>query len=89
MDEISVDRLVLDIPGLNPAQARDLGQRVAQHIGKGLAAAATRDNHPYTTADLDALAVDLNDLPVGHSGQSIPRLAEAIASALLIQIGGR
>jgi hypothetical protein len=82
MDEISIDRLVLDIPGLNAAQARDLGQR----IGEGLAAASTRNNASYAGADLDALAVDLNDLP---ANTGIPRLAEAIVSALLIQIGGR
>lgn len=82
MDEISIDRLVLDIPGLNAAQARDLGQR----IGKGLAAAKTADNTSFTRADFDVLAVDLNDLPINTG---IPRLAEAIVSALLIQIGGR
>ena len=85
MDEISIDRLILDIPGLNPAQARDL----AQHIGKGLAAASARDNTPYNGADFDALAVDLNDLPFGQPGRSIPCLAEAIVSALLTQIGDR
>jgi hypothetical protein len=82
MDEISIDRLVLDIPGLNAAQARDLAQRV----GVGIAAASGRDNTAYKGATFDALAVDLNDLP---ANQGIPRLAEAIVNALLIQMGGR
>jgi hypothetical protein len=82
MDEISIDRLVLDIPGLNAAQARDLAERV----GAGIAAASTRDNTAYQGANFDALAVELNGL-VAHQG--VPRLAEAIVSALLIQMGGR
>jgi hypothetical protein len=82
MDEISIDRLVLDIPGLNAAQARDLAERV----GAGIAAASTRDNTAYQGANFDALAVDLNGLTT-HQG--VPRLAEAIVSALLIQMGGR
>lgn len=82
MDEISIDRLVLDIPGLNAAQARDLAERV----GKGIAAASTQDNSAYKGANFDALAVDLNDQA---TQQGVPRLAEAIVSALLIQMGGR
>jgi hypothetical protein len=82
MDEISIDRLVFDIPGLNAAQARDLANRV----GAGIAAASKSDNAAFNGAKLDALAVDLNDLAL-HQG--IPRLAEAIVNALLIQMGGR
>ena len=82
MDEISIDRLVFDIPGLNAAQARDLAQRV----GAGIAAASTGDDAAFNGAEFDALAVDLNDLAVR---QGIPRLAEAIVSALLTQMGGR
>jgi hypothetical protein len=82
MDEISIDRLVFDIPGLNAAQARDLAQRV----GAGLAAASTRDDTAFESAKFDALSVDLNDI-AGRQG--VPRLADAIVSALLIQIGGR
>jgi hypothetical protein len=82
MDEISIDRLVLDIPGLNAAQGRDLARRV----GEGLAAASTAHNTTDTGANFDALAVDLNDRA---AAQGIPRLAEAIVNALLIQIGGR
>jgi hypothetical protein len=80
LDRILIDRLVLDIPGLTPGQARALGRQ----IGKGLA--ATSAAVPHGGASFDALAVDLNDLP---SNTTIPRLAEAIVSALLIQIGGR
>jgi len=82
MDEISIDRLVFDIPGLNAAQARDLAQRV----GAGIAAASTRDETAFKSAKFDALAVDLNDLAMR---QGVSRLAEAIVSALLIQMGGR
>jgi len=82
MDEISIDRLVFDIPGLNAAQARDLAQRV----GAGIAAASTRENTAFNGARFDALAVDLNDLA---ARQGVPRLVEAIVSALLIQMGGR
>lgn len=82
MDEISIDRLVFDIPGLNAAQARDLAQRV----GAGIAAASTRDDAAFTGARFDALAVDLNEITVR---QGVPRLAEAIVNALLIQMGGR
>ncbi|MGA8087125.1 MAG: hypothetical protein WCA10_07455 [Terracidiphilus sp.] len=82
MDEISIDRLVLDIPGLNAAQARDLAQRV----GTGLAAASTRDDTAFKSADFDALAVDLNDI-AGRQG--VARLADDIVSALLIHLGGR
>jgi hypothetical protein len=82
MDEISIDRLVLDIPGLNATQARDLAQRV----GAGIAAASTPDNTALKGTKFDALSVDLNDLA---ARQGVPRLAEAIVSALLIQMGGR
>jgi hypothetical protein len=82
MDEISIDRLVFDIPGLNAAQARDLAQRV----GAGIADASTRENTAFSGTRFDALSVDLNDL---SAHQGVPRLAEAIVSALLIQLGGR
>lgn len=77
MDEISIDRLILNIPGLNATQARELGQR----IGEGLADASSSKE-----ANFDALAVDLNNR---GTSQSIPRLAESIVSALLTQMGGR
>jgi hypothetical protein len=81
MDEISVDRLVIDIPGINAAQARKL----AQHVGAGIAT-ASRDNAAKTPVSFDTLSVDLNGLA---AKEDIPRLAEAIISALLIQMGGR
>ena len=76
MDEISIDRLIFDIPGLNAAQARDLAQRV----GEGLAGAASN-----TEGTFDALAVDLN---YPATSENIPRLAESIVRALLTQMGG-
>jgi hypothetical protein len=77
MDEISIDRLIFDIPGLNAAQARDLAQRV----GEGLAQASSN-----TQTNFDALAVDLN---YPAAAQGIPRLADSIVRALLMQMGGR
>ena len=82
IDEISIDRLILDIPGLDAAQARDL----AHHVGEALAASASADTGAFSGANFDALAVDLNH-PV--SAGNMPRLADAIVRALLTQMGGR
>jgi len=76
MDEISIDRLIFDIPGLNVEQARDL----AQCVGEELAVAVSN-----TEGFFDALAVNLNS-PATRA--SIPRLAESIVRALLSQMGG-
>jgi hypothetical protein len=77
MDEISIDRLIFDIHGLNATQARDLAQRV----GEGLAGATSSTQRTF-----DALAVNLN---YPASSEDIPRLAESIIGALLAQMGGR
>lgn len=74
MDDILIDRLVLDIPGLTTAQAKELSQRV----GEKLAAAA-----PHR-GSFGTLTVDLNEQA---TSRNLPRLAEAIADSLLRQIG--
>lgn len=74
MDDILIDRLVLDIPGLTTAQAKELSQRV----GEKLAAASPHDG------SFGTLTVDLNEQA---ASRNLPRLAEAIADSLLRQIG--
>jgi hypothetical protein len=78
MDEITIDRLVLDIPGLTPGQAKDL----AAHVGAGLAAAPK--SSALGDVNFDALSINLNDrVPTSN----LPRLADAIVNALLRQMG--
>jgi len=82
MDEITIDRLVFDIPGLTPGQAQDLAER----IGSGLAAAADTGNLSPALGDanFDGLSIDLNHrAPTAN----LPRLADAIVKTLLKQMG--
>ena len=73
MDEITIDRLTLDIPGLNPRQAKE----VAELVGAGLAAAGN------VSGSFDALPLELDArTPTGD----LPRLADAIVHALLAQM---
>jgi hypothetical protein len=74
MDDILIERLVLDIPGLTPAQAEELSQQV----GKGLAAAKPKEG------SFGSLLVDLNDQA---TSRDLPRLAEAIVGSIMQQIG--
>jgi len=74
MDDILIDRLVLDIPGLTAAQAKELSQRVGEKL-----AAASPHGGSFGT-----LTVDLNEQA---TSRNLPRLAEAIAASLLRQIG--
>lgn len=74
MDDILIDRLVLDIPGLTPAQAEELSQQV----GKGLAAAKPKEGN------FGLLIIDLNDQA---TSRDLPRLAEAIVDSIMQQIG--
>jgi hypothetical protein len=82
MDEITIDRLVFDIPGLTPGQARDLAERV----GSGLAAAADTEDLSPTLGDVsfDGLSIDLNER---IATANLPRLADAIVNTLLKQMG--
>jgi hypothetical protein len=74
MDEISIDRLVFEVPGLTEKQAQDLAHRV----GEGLAAQS------MPSGNFGTLTVDLNDQAGSHD---IPRLANAIVDALMRQVG--
>lgn len=74
MDDISIERLVLNVPGLNAKQAEELAQRV----GDGLAAG------PVRSGSFGTLNVELNDQAISND---VPRLANAIVGSLLRQIG--
>jgi len=75
MDEITIDRLTLDISGLTPQQAKE----VAERVGAGLAAARPAGR------SFDTLPLELDArTPTGD----LPRLADAIVRALLTQMGG-
>ena len=69
--QVRVDRLVLDIPGLSQAEAREL----AALVGEGLSSAGP--------AHLDRLSIQITRLP----GESPSRLAARIVTQLLNQIG--
>ena len=73
MDDISIDRLILDVPGLTPDKAKDVAQKVAE----SLAALAT------APGSFDTLRVDLTQQ---DDGKDVPRLANAIVSSLLRQM---
>jgi hypothetical protein len=73
MDDISIDRLVFEVPGLTEEQAQDLAVRV----GQGLAAAKT------PSGDFGSLTVDLNDQALSHD---LPRLANEIVDLLIRQV---
>lgn len=73
MDDISIDRLVFDMPGLTEKQAQDL----AQQVGQGLAAAK------MPPGDFGSLTIDLNDQALSHD---LPRLASEIVSLLIRQV---
>jgi hypothetical protein len=75
MDEISIERLVLEVPGLSPEAAHDL----AQQVGAGLAAATK----PAQGGSFDSLTVSLD----GFDRGSLPRLADAIVQSVMRQIG--
>ncbi len=70
-EQVHVDRLILDLPGLTAAEART----VAALIGEGLAAAG-----PYRA---DSLAIEVERNP----GESPQRLAARILAQVLRRIG--
>jgi hypothetical protein len=74
VDDILIERLVLDILGLTPAQAEEVSNRV----GKGLAEAR------IPKCDLGNLTVDLNEQA---TSRNLPHLANEIVNSLLRQIG--
>jgi hypothetical protein len=86
MDEISIDRLVLDIPGLTPQEARE----VAERVGQGLADAGPAKSPASSVGDVgfDALYIDLNDNTLNYgSASGTSRLSDAIVASLLKQMG--
>ena len=74
MDDIFIERLVLDIPGLTTGQAEEL----SEHIGEGLAVAKPKDG------SFGWLIVELNDQA---TSKDLPRLAQAIVDSIMQQIG--
>ncbi|HEX3153141.1 MAG TPA: hypothetical protein VHV32_00890 [Candidatus Angelobacter sp.] len=74
MDDISIDRLVLNVPGLSAEEAQNLATRV----GLGLAAA------PAAPGSYGTLSVELNDEALTRD---LPRLANGIVVLLLEQMG--
>jgi hypothetical protein len=83
VDDIYIDRLVIDLPGMTGAQAKELSKQV----GAGLAGALSSNQAKAKTAaggSFGTLTVDLNEQA---ASRSLPRLAEEIVSSLLRQIG--
>ena len=74
MDDIYIERLVLDIPGLSTEHAKELSKRV----GDGLAQKSPR------AGSFGTLTVDLNEQA---TSRNLPRLADEIVDSLLRQIG--
>ena len=79
MPDITIDRLIFDVPGLTPRQAHDLAERV----GKGLAA-ATEEPPGLGDVRFDGLSIELNER---EPAANLPRLANAIVNTLLKQMG--
>jgi len=73
MDDVSIDRLVLNVPGLSAEQAQNLATRV----GMGLATA------PAAPGSYGTLTVELNDEAITRD---VSRLANAIVALLLDQM---
>jgi hypothetical protein len=74
MDEILIDRLVLEIPGLSPEDAIKVAERVGQGLSKAQASAEFHGD----------LTIELNDQAASHGWQ---QLADAILNPLLERIG--
>jgi hypothetical protein len=73
---LTIEELILRVPGFDEAQGRSLGKEVAQRVGDGLPA-------QYPSRHLDA--VDLNvRIPAGTSRRHIAKIiAEAILKGLV------
>jgi hypothetical protein len=72
MNEVRIDRLVLDIPGMDAAAARELGLRLTE----GLARSGASGDHSAAPHAVEA--------PAGETGE---RLAARILQSLLRRIG--
>lgn len=80
MDDISIDRLILEIPGLTAEQGKEL----ARHIGAALAASTAGPGEFQTLS----VTLDAGEVDGKHAGVTSPeRLATAIVAALLRQTG--
>ena len=83
MDEILIDRLVLEVPGLTQAAAEQL----AKKVGEGLASAASTSTAKAAQGgDFSHLTVNWED-HLDNLGSNMPRLADAIVQAVMRQIG--
>lgn len=76
MDEILIDRLVFEVPGIGPDAAR----QVAEKVGAGLAECVHRSGG----AAIDRLAIEWDEQ---KNGRDPAKLAEAILHAVKRQIG--
>jgi hypothetical protein len=74
MDDIYIERLVLDIPGLSTEHAKELSKQVGDKLAKKSPPAGS---FPTLTVDLNEQATSRN----------LPRLADEIVDSLLRQIG--
>ncbi|MGA2047760.1 MAG: hypothetical protein ABSG96_08705 [Terracidiphilus sp.] len=76
MDEILIDRLVFEVPGIGP----DVARQVAEKVGAGLAAGTNLSGG----AAIDRLAIEWDEQ---RDGRDPAKLAEAILQAVMRQIG--
>lgn len=74
MDDIYIERLVLNIPGFSAESAKEL----AKQVGDGLAQKRPPEGN------FGSITVDLNEQA---TSRNLPRLAEEIVSSLMRQIG--
>ncbi|HEY2858167.1 MAG TPA: hypothetical protein VGJ21_07105 [Terracidiphilus sp.] len=74
MDDIYIERLVLDIPGLSTENAKELSKRV----GEGLAKKSKGEGN------FETLTIDLNEQA---TSRNLPHLADEIVDSILKQIG--
>jgi hypothetical protein len=77
MNDVHIDELVLRIPGLSAAEARTLGERVAERVGEQLAAIGGSRN-------LHALDLRLT-MPAGR--QRTDAIIDHIADAIVARLG--
>ena len=74
VDDIYIERLVLNIPGLSTENAKEL----AKQVGDGLA------QKKLAEGNFGSITVDLNEQA---TSRNLPRLADEIVNSLLRQIG--
>ncbi len=83
MDDISIDRLILEVPNLSSADARLVASKVGQRLAGGAAAAGR-----YETLSVTLDRRDLGEPMASLNGKAdAERLANEISAALLRRIG--